>query len=191
MPEIEYCPMEAYLERLHGFAARGFEHREFLPFLKKTLIEPASLEKHIHWGPGRYTRNLVHKNGDFELLVLCWDRGQAAPVHGHEGEKCFARVERGRLTLTNYRLLSRTGDGVRLEMTGRPVTGGPGYIDALPDIHSVANSPEFGERAVSLHLYSRPYDECDIYDLEQGRVSRVKLKYDTIGGRPAGADQGA
>lgn len=185
MPAIELHPMEAYLERLHDFAARGFDHKEFLPFLRKTLIQPASLEKYLHWKPGRYTRNLVEKTDAFELLVLCWDKGQAAPVHGHEGEKCFARVERGRLRIANYRILSQDGDRVRLEGIGAPADGGPGYIDALPDIHSVANPPEFKERAVSLHLYSRPYDECDIYDLDRGLVSRVKLLYDTVGGRPA------
>jgi hypothetical protein len=37
--------------------------------------------------------------------------------------------------------------------------------------------------AVSLHLYSHPYDECDIYDLEKNEKRRVRLRYDSIDGK--------
>jgi hypothetical protein len=33
---------------------------------------------------------------------------------------------------------------------------------------------------VSLHVYCRPYDECDIYDPEEGVVRRVRLFYDSV-----------
>jgi hypothetical protein len=44
----------------------------------------------------------------------------------------------------------------------------------------VENPGEVGRDAVSLHVYSRPYDECDIYDLEQGVIRRVSLGYDSM-----------
>ena len=37
------------------------------------------------------------------------------------------------------------------------------------------SSRTLAEDAVSLHVYCRPYDECDIYDTEQGAVRRVRL----------------
>jgi hypothetical protein len=49
---------------------------------------------------------------------------------------------------------------------------------------SVENCPTFGAPAASLHIYSRPYAECDIYDLERGEKRRVVMAYDTMYGQP-------
>ncbi len=59
---------------------------------------------------------------------------------------------------------------------GHPLDGGPGYLDGPADIHAVET---VGEDAVSLHVYVKPYDECDIYDLAQGVVRRARLTYDS------------
>lgn len=175
--------MEEFLDRVHYFAARGFKNSEVLPFLQSNLIAPLSLEPYLFWVPHRYSRNLVFRTQDFELLVICWDRGQASPVHGHEGENCWARVEQGKLQFLNYRETSREGARVTLTATGKPLNGKPGHVDGPADIHGVSNLIESGERAVSLHLYSRPYDECDIFDLEHGTVSKMRLCYDSRHGK--------
>lgn len=147
-------------------------------FLAGTRIEPSSLAPYVRFAPGRYTRHLVHKDVDVELLVLCWARGSTAPIHGHEGERCWARVERGRLRFTSYREESR--DPLRLVALGAAVEGGPGHVDGPADIHAVANPPELAEDAVSLHVYTRPYEECDLYDSARGVVRRVRLHYDSV-----------
>jgi NitT/TauT family transport system ATP-binding protein len=143
-------------------------------FLTTARVETASLEGLVRFAPGRYTRHLVYKDPAVEILVLCWARGASAPIHGHEGEFCWARVERGRLAFRSYRELSRAP--LRLEPLGGEVHGGPGYVDGPADIHEV-HAPR--EDAVSLHVYCRPYEECDIYDLAQGAVRRVRLSYDS------------
>ena len=61
---------------------------------------------------------------------------------------------------------------LRLEPIGRPLDGKPGHVDGPADIHAVET---VGEDAVSLHVYVKPYGECDIYDPAQGVVSRVRL----------------
>jgi NitT/TauT family transport system ATP-binding protein len=147
-------------------------------FLTDTRIEPASLDGYLRFEDGRYTRHLVLKTPAVEILVLCWRRGARAPIHGHEGELCWARVERGRLRFRSYRELSR--EPLRLEPVGAAVEGGPGHVDGPADIHAVDNDATFGADAVTVHVYSRPYDECDIYDLEAGRVERVRLRYDSV-----------
>ena len=63
-------------------------------FLDAHLIDPDSLAPYLRFAPERYTRHLVFKSPAVELLVLCWPRGSRAPIHGHEGELCWARVER-------------------------------------------------------------------------------------------------
>ena len=48
------------------------------------------------------------------------------------------------------------------------------------DIHSVENITD--EFATSLHVYAKPYDACDIYDMEKGTIDRTKLSYHSIDG---------
>ncbi len=179
MPDSPSLSLTDFLSRIRDFASRGFDNAEVLPFLRGGRIRDEDLAPHLHWAPERYTRNLVELNGDFALIVLCWSPGQAAPVHGHEGEKCWARVERGRLRFVNYRETGRTGDVATLKTIGRPAEGAPGHVDGPADIHSVENLAAWNTPAVSLHLYTKPYPEFDVYDPASGKVTRRKAQYDT------------
>ena len=175
---VAYLSMEGFVGNLRSLAKMGFHTREIHEFLLGTLIEPQSLEPYVKFRSDRYARNLVYKDETFELLVVCWRVGHRAPIHGHEGELCWARIERGTLRFTNYREVSE--EPLRLEKLGTSVIGLQGYLDGPADIHEVENLVDFGGSAVSLHLYSRPYGECDIYDLDKGEKLRVKLGYDMI-----------
>jgi len=175
-----YVAMDEFVSELDSFASRGLPPDEVHAYLAATLIEPATLEPYLRFHDGHYTRNLIHKVELFELLLICWDIGQAAPIHGHEGENCWARVERGRLRFCNYREVSERP--LVLEQAGDPIDGGVGHLDGPADIHSVENPDTFGGRAASLHLYSKPFAECDIYD--RGEKRRVRLAYDSMFGEP-------
>jgi Cysteine dioxygenase type I len=176
------------IDDLKRFAVAGFPPIEVRQYLAGSLMDPEALEPYVNYCEDRYTRNLVHKDEDFELLVICWGRSHRAPIHGHEGELCFARVERGRLRFSNYVMLSE--NPIRLQATGAPVDGGIGFLDGPADLHAVENPAEFGENAASLHVYSKPYAECDIYDSESGPRRRVALAYDSIRGKPVERDRG-
>ena len=170
-------PMADFVDEIGRLIAAGLDARRMQRLLSSTLVEPASLDAYVRFEAGRYTRHLVHKSAQVEILVLCWAEGSKAPVHGHEGELCWARVERGTLRFTNYREVSRRP--LRLTPVGPDLVGGPGHLDGPADLHAVENSQDFAGPAVSVHVYSKPYDECDIYDLEEGTVKRVRLRYDS------------
>ena len=53
----------------------------------------------------------------------------------------------------------------------------PAAVDPAEPIHSVHNLIEDGCRAVSVHVYSLPFDSCEIYQPEQGRYYDVSLGY--------------
>jgi NitT/TauT family transport system ATP-binding protein len=174
--------MAAFVDTLERIAADRLDPRQVQAYLQQTPVAPAALEPYLVFRPGGYTRNLVHRTSAFEVLVICWDVGQRAPVHGHEGEFCWARIERGRLRFTTYRVESE--DPLVVTPTGPPVDAEPPYLDGPADIHAVENPVEFGMPAATLHVYARPYDACDVYDLALGVRKRVTLGYDTIDGQP-------
>ena len=94
----------------------------------------------------------------------------------------------GRLRVENYRTISQdltagtceleTADTV--EMNPRQ----PCAVDPLEPVHRVYNPREFNQRAVSLHVYSRPFDTCVVYSQEQRTCGVIKLHYQTEFGKP-------
>lgn len=162
-----------FIETLNQFAARAFPVREVHSFLQETTLRQHELDPYLFFDSERYTRNLIHKSEEFELLAICWQPGQDAPTHGHEGEKCWSRVEKGRLRFTNYKEIS-SADSFDLEVLAT-IVGNLGHLDGPADIHKAENP--FEESAVSLHIYSHPFPACDIYDLENHRKIRKTLGY--------------
>ena len=53
--------------------------------------------------------------------------------------------------------------------------GGPNYLDGPADIHSVENISN--DSAISLHIYARPFDSCDVYNLKDNKIDRLKMQY--------------
>jgi hypothetical protein len=60
----------------------------------------------------------------------------------------------------------------------------PCAVDPSDPVHRVVNPREFNERAVSLHVYSRPFDTCVVYSPEQGTCGEIKLHFNTEYGKP-------
>jgi len=87
----------------------------------------------------------------------------------------------GRLEVRNYRLVEqdpaartcRLAPSVRYVMDPEH----PAAVDPAEPIHSVHNLPEFGGRAVSVHIYSLPFNTCEVYLPEKGRYLDMPLVY--------------
>lgn len=164
--------------------SREFERDERGPGVAKLLAAYASSgsdwQAHSYLRPGGYTRNLVFKDGMYELLLLCWDAGEASPVHNHMDQNCWMAVLDGRMEEVQYACPEGPPCGP-LEPR-RSLTFDAGQVAYISDeigIHLVRPVDGSG---VSLHLYSRPYDVCKVYDLETGEESLKTLTYDSIDG---------
>jgi len=159
-------------------------------YLKAVAVDPASLEPYMHFTATHYTRNLIHRTENFELMAICWDVGQKSRIHNHAGQNCWMAAPLGRLVVQNYDVADSDDKGhCRLRETDRIVMDPerPAYVRPERPIHAVLNPVEHGERAVSLHVYSRPYDHCLVYSLESHTCQEVPLFFDTVGGKPVPA----
>ena len=167
--------LNTVINKLKEFSKEDFPVPEVSSYLLNLNIDQEELKKYLLRADDHYTRNLIHRDRDFEIMIICWPPNTSAPIHGHEGEKCWMRVESGALRVSNYLLQSL--DPLTLNMTEQ-IKGESGHLDGPAEIHSVENV--YSEDAVSLHVYAKPFSKCDIYCLETGTVERVKLVYDSI-----------
>ena len=160
------------ISNLRKFAKQDFPITEVSNYLQNLNINDKSLKKYTFLEKNFYTRNLIHRENDFEIMLICWPPNTFAPIHGHEGEKCWARVEEGNLQISNYEEIST--DPLELKLI-KKLSCNPGFLDGPADIHSVENLSE--DFATSLHIYAKPYDACDIYNIDQSKIERMKLSY--------------
>lgn len=130
---------------------------------------------------GIYTRNLVGRNEQFEMLVLCWNVGQTSPIHNHAGQNCWMAVLQGEIEEVQFAAPRPGHVGQLVPSSSRRFR--PGKVAFINDdiaLHLVR--PCAGERGTSLHLYSRPIDSCNVYDETTGRVVSRKLAYHSVRG---------
>ena len=158
-----------------------FTATEVYGYVKAHPVQPESLRPYLFFNPAGYTRNLIFKNERFELLALCWEIGQASRIHNHRDQQCWMAVPVGKLAVQDYSVRDRNPveKTCRLEPSKRYLITPtePAEVDQNEPVHAVLNLPEFGERAVSLHIYSIPFQSCEVYSLENGTYRDVPLYY--------------
>lgn len=155
--------------------------------LQRFPVASDTLSPYLTWDRQHYTRNLIDKTPLYELMAICWEVGQISSVHNHRDQNCWMAVPIGRLLVENYRLITQdlNKGNCRLETadTVEMNAAHPCAVDPKEPVHRVFNPREFNQRAVSLHVYSRPFDSCVVYSPEQGTCGEIKLHYTTEYGK--------
>ena len=179
-----------FVSELRKFPPSAFNHTaELLTFLQHNSVSPDTLASYLKWDHQHYTRNLIDKTPLYELIAICWEVGQISSVHNHRDQNCWMAVPIGRLMVENFHLVSQDVDHGQCQLTPTDTVemnpAHPCAVDPADPVHRVVNPKQFGERAVSLHIYSRPFDTCVVYSPEQGTCGVIKLHYTTMFGKPA------
>ena len=128
--------MHNLIKSIKQLSNENFPNDKVYELLNNSYLKETEIAAYIKYDNHKYTRHLIYKDEDFEILIMCWKPGHKAPIHGHEGEKCFMRVEKGSLLFTNYNLISTSPlDLQKIDS----IKGEVGYLDGPADIHSVEN----------------------------------------------------
>ena len=175
------------IEGLKEIPDAEFKCQPVYQFLSKNPVEIDSLEKYFNWSEKFYTRNLIYKDERFELMAICWDKGQSSRIHNHADQMCWMTVPFGKLRGQNFRVVDMVESQgyCKLEATDQFDLSEclAAKVELEEPIHQILNLPEFDERAVSVHIYSKPFDTCLAYCNEFDRFSEVKLNYTSIDGQ--------
>lgn len=180
--------IEEFVQGLRKLKAEDFNQVAApLEYIRAHPVDADSLERYLFWNSQHYTRNLIDKTELYELLAICWDVGMKSSIHNHKGQNCWMAAPIGRLAVQNYRLLSEDLAAHCCEIVPTDLEeingANPVAVDPLNPVHDVRNPKEWGTRAVSLHIYSRPYDSCVVYSVEQGSCGEIDLRYTSMHGK--------
>ena len=182
-------PIDDFVTKLRAFPVAAFDGTEEIrSFLAESPVDIASLERYLTWDGQHYTRNLIDKTHLYELIAICWEVGQASSVHNHRDQNCWMAAPMGKLIVENFRMGFQDLRSGRCHLepsdTVELSAANPCAVDPKEPVHRVLNPREANERAVSLHVYSRPFDTCVVYSPEQGTCGEIQLHYTTMFGKP-------
>jgi predicted metal-dependent enzyme (double-stranded beta helix superfamily) len=172
-------PIEEFASRLASIPDQQFTDQAVLDYIRKNRVDVRSLAPYLYFSGERYTRNLIHQTSLFELIAICWETGQKSAIHNHRDQRCWMAVAYGKVQVHNFKLISKNPATGFCEL--EPSThfvidlDNPQGVDPAEPIHQVVNAHSFNSRAVTLHVYSRPFDTCEIYDMKARHYADVNL----------------
>jgi cysteine dioxygenase len=194
--------IDDFVAKLCRFEQGLITRDNVLDFCASAQISDESLAPYVFYDDKFYTRNLIYRDALFEVMTICWQPGQQTAVHTHNGQLCWMITQRGALSVVDYKWMGcdhpehqnvvgidclAGSDHIQLEQTRETLAcaGGPVLTaDKLQTIHQLFNLSETRERAVSIHIYSRPIDSCVAFDMEQQHCYRRQLAYFSRYGEP-------
>ena len=169
------------VNRLAAIPAKEFTLSNVERFLREHPVQPDSLAPYLFFSKANYTRNLIFKNELFECLTICWDIGQVSRIHNHRDQNCWMATPIGRLRVQNFRVEDRDPEAGTCRLVATNAfdmdLAHPATVNPREPVHQVLNLREFGQRAVSLHVYSHPFDSCEVYSLDKGTYFDAPLYY--------------
>lgn len=180
-------PIRKFIQKLCSIPETEFSVGNIYDFLKNHSADMDSLKPFLFFSKKKYTRNLIYKNDLFELIALCWESGQSSSVHNHYDQNCWMTVAQGKLRIQDFRVLEldESSGYCRIEPAESYNIDNLSPCEVNPDepIHQVLNLAEFGEKAISLHIYSKPFDRCLVYTPQNSKYREIQLSYSSEYGK--------
>lgn len=155
---------------------READQTSYNNIIRSVELLPHSLREIGSWSEECYTRNCIYEDNNFELILLCWEAGQATPIHDHGGEECWVKIVEGSFEEIIY----QENDQGELEEVLSNVSkeGDVSYMVDFMGSHSLKNLSN--SKSMSLHLYAKPIKTCRVFDEETQEMIDKDLSYDTI-----------
>lgn len=184
---MQKTPVSRLIEGLRAIPDAEFECDNVYQLLSDCPIEVDSIAPFFHWSGNFYTRNLIFKDERFEMMAVCWEPGQVSRVHNHAGQNCWMTVPVGKLRGQNFAIadIDETRGYCKLVETDTFDLSDclAAKVELEEPVHQILNLAEFDARAVSIHIYSKPFDTCLSYCRDTDTFKEVPLFYTSIDGK--------
>ena len=200
VPQAIYSPTpvsaDQFVDGMRRLSEGIITKQKIYDYLVAYEIRRDDLERYENWLPDRHTRNKIFRNDMIEVMLICWPIGAITPLHTHNGQLGWMTMIEGKLLVENYRKIDCNrpenqqvvgmdcqAGATKIEMqhlhNELAIPGGPlNTVDKTQTIHRIRNNADWDERALSMHVYSRPIDSCVVFDMDAQRCYRRELKYD-------------
>jgi predicted metal-dependent enzyme (double-stranded beta helix superfamily) len=153
-----------FIAALKTGIARFGDYRAAMPFVEKS-----------------YTRTLLNRTMEYELVAMHWAPGAVSPIHDHGDSRCWVVILEGALDVDNYdRLDDFSNDVAQIRHTSANhlTTGQLDHRYNRRELHKVRNTG--ATCTYSLQLYASPITGYTTFEEGTGRIGHLEANYDSI-----------
>lgn len=184
---MQLLTIDEWVQKLAAIPEDEFTIQNVCDFTARNGIQPETLAPYLFYAQNHYTRNLIFKNNLFEVLAICWNVGQVSRIHNHRDQNCWMVTPIGRLRVQNFRVEDRdakTGNCRLVPTESYDMDPAhPAFVQPDEPVHQVLNLPEYNQASTSVHIYSYPYQSCEVYSIDKGAYADVPLHYSSEYGK--------
>ena len=146
--------------------------------LNRLVVTAEEVQSHALFSEKRYARNLVYKDREFEIMIMCWKAGQRSSIHDHAGSLGGIRILQGELTEC---LFGRAANGMIKSLNSADYAIEDTRVEETSLIHQISNLQAEEGKTVSVHIYIPPLVRMNVYSLEDPAVRNILPQYFSLG----------
>lgn len=155
-------------------ALNKVEDQNYLPIMQEMNIPAESFQDYSVWKDEYPTRNCLAKTSNYELVIICWEKGQEGEIHDYNFQQAWIHPISGTIHEEKFIVDPQMGNLVRVSSVHLKKNDFS-FMNKAGGIHKYSNANQ--GRSVSLHLYSRPLSSWRFYD-ESGESYTKETSYD-------------
>jgi uncharacterized NAD(P)/FAD-binding protein YdhS/predicted metal-dependent enzyme (double-stranded beta helix superfamily) len=143
-----------------------------------------AIANNIYFSPKNYQRQILYRDSNCEIILVCWQPGQFSPIHDHGDSLNVTRVYRGVLTSRTFTQDdSPTGKSSPLLLSTRYLQKDEIVGVDRAEIHQLANTSQ--QNLITLNVYAKPLQQMQVYNSVRGQsqVSSIQTKNQTSIGK--------
>jgi cysteine dioxygenase len=146
--------------------------------LNRLVVTTDEVQPHAVFSAKRYARNLVYKDRQFEIMIMCWNAGQRSSIHDHAGSLGGIKILQGELTEC---LFGRAANGMIKSLSSAEYATEEARVEETSLIHQISNLQAGNGKTVSVHIYIPPLVRMNVYSLEDPAVRNILPQYFSLG----------
>lgn len=170
---LETLTWKEFLAEVATLGSAKMTEDRLYELVSRLEIDCSLMAPYVAFSDDGYSRNVLHRDDNFEAICICWQPGQGTPVHNHGRSFGVISVYEGKLGCTNFRRNDDGSEPGKADLSPiATVMAAPGSVmlDRIGSIHRLGNPPSARRRAVSLHFYAGPLDVMELFDPLNGTV---------------------
>ena len=152
--------------------------KDYVKVAKGMNIPFGDFSKYAHFKEDSYARNCIVKTDEFELILICWNKGDITPIHGHDTQNCWVYQVDGKMTEIRYQ---KDEQGNLIECNKMFIS--PGMLTYMHDsmgYHLLENHTK--HNAMTLHLYMKPVNSCEVFNKNTYCFEKKELFFHSVDG---------
>jgi cysteine dioxygenase len=154
--------------------------KDYVKVAKNMQIPLSDFDSYAHFKESGYTRNCIYKTAGFELILICWNKGDITPIHCHNEQHCWVYQVDGEMTEIRYQ---KDNHGKLTEINNMQITHGIlTYMHDSMGYHLLENHTS--KKAMTLHLYMKPVESCTVFNDASNCFEEKELVFHTVDGEP-------